>query len=401
MAIYLVNCQVIDCVHTAPLERSTVLIDEGVIVHVAAHGCRAPKPRSEDRVVDLEGGFLMPGLWDAHGHLSLVLSQTDRYKSPPDEATASRTIRAGKNAMDALRAGITAVRVVGEANSVDIAWKGAFASGQWEGPRLFVCGAALASTGGHATQGGLAVQVDGPVGFRRAARLQFQKGADQLKLMATGGVSSSPIERLEHLELSQDEITAAVEVAQARKTIIGAHVGGSRAAKVCIESGVDVIEHGYILDDEVIGVMVRHDVYFVPTLIITQGTVDEYRVAGWAEGLIENSVAIRPLHRESFLRAYHAGVKIAVGEDTGAIAHNTVREMELMVDCGMSPFQVLVAATRTPAAMCGAADRLGTLEAGKLADLIATRLDPLGEISQLRSPFFVMKAGRIVHRVRT
>lgn len=392
---YLMNVHVIDCVTSEPSEPATVIIRGDSIAYVGEQS-RTSLPGPDDVVVDCESTFLMPGLWDAHAHLGLALPQDDPRYRPPFESAPARAIRAGRNAIQALQKGITSIRVVGEADYVDVAWKRAFDSGTWDGPRLIVCGAALACTGGHATHTGLAIGVDGAKGFTQAARQQFYMGADQIKLMVTGGIGSSPTESADTVELSREEICAAVGVAHARGSIVGAHVGGAAGAKLCVTCGVDVIEHGYILDDEAIEMMVRSGTYLVPTLSVTQLGAEEYRAAGWAEYAIRNSERIAPLHGESFRRALEAGVKIASGEDTDSIGRNAAREVELLTRLGVESFQAIRAATVVPAQMCHLDHRVGTVEVGKIADLIATVSSPLTDVRQLQSPVFVMKGGRII-----
>ncbi len=390
MATYLVNCNVIDCVRSEPIVNTTVVVERGHIAQVRT----LSRPSPGDEVIDLGGGFLLPGFWDAHAHLGIALG--DPNKRPPHEPPASRTMRAAKNAIDGLKAGITSVRVVGEPDYVDVALRGAFDSGTWDGPRLLVCGRALATSGGHGLHAGLSVELDGPVDFRRGARLQLRTGANQLKLMATGGIAGSSLEGIYFTELDRDEIGAAVGVAHGRRAIVGAHVGNSEAAKLCIECGVDVIDHGYVLDDEAIDMMVKRGTYLVPTLCVTQLDEEDYRAAGWPQHMIENRSKLSTLHRHSFIKALEGGVMIASGEDMGSVAKHAPREVELLVGCGMSPLEALRAATTIPARMCEVADRLGTVEVGKYADLVATRKNPLESVSAVRSVFFVMKGGKAI-----
>jgi imidazolonepropionase-like amidohydrolase len=393
MEIVLADATVLDMVKPEPFQHATIVIENGRIVGVL-DSRRTPGP-SGDRVIhDLSGLVVMPGLWDAHAHLAIAMPQTDATKRPPLEPSTERAIRAGRNAVDALYGGITAIRVVGEADYVDVAWKRAFDSGLWDGPRLFVCGAALACTGGHATRTALAVECDGPEGFRAAAREQFKRGADQIKLMVTGGIGGSPDELPDEVELTVDEMRAAVEVAHERRRVVGAHVGGAAGAKAAIAVGVDCIEHGYLLDEEAVDLMARKGTYYVPTLSVTQLGADHYASIPWAEYAIRNASRVASLHLRSFQMALEAGCKIASGEDMHSVLPYAHMEIELLVKSGMAPYAALVAATRTPAEICGISNELGTIEAGKIADLVVLPSNPVDNIRSVERPIAVFKAGR-------
>lgn len=346
-------------------------------------------------MVDLDGRFLLPGLWDAHAHLALALPQTDLSKRPPHEPAAERTVRAGRTALDALEAGVTSVRVLGEAEGVDIAWKRAFTAGGWTGPRLFVSGQALAVTHGHMTTTGKSVACDGPEGFRRGVREQIGRGADQIKLIITGGIGSSAATRPDHLEMGADEVRAAVATAHQRGVIVGAHVGSPAGVKLAVEAGVDVVEHGYVMDEEAVHLMAQHGTWYVPTLSVTQHPDAYYQNAQWASYAVQNAARLRQYHRDSFDMARAKGVRIAAGEDTESIALNLPGELELLQAAGLSAHEILIAATLAPAEICGVADRVGTLARGMAADLIAVDGDPTTDASAFRRVCLVVKGGRV------
>jgi imidazolonepropionase-like amidohydrolase len=347
-----------------------------------------------DNTFDLAGATLLPGLWDAHAHLGMVFPQPALDKTPHHELTAERTVRCGRAAMQALEYGITSVRVVGEADYVDVAWKKAFESGLFTGPRLFVCGRPLIATGGHGWQSGAGVEVDGVAEVRKAAREQLRRGADQIKLMITGGVAS-PTETMHESQMTLDEIEAAVEVASLKGRKVCAHVGGPLGAKMAVRAGVASIEHGYYLDDEAIDLMVEHGTYYVPTLAVTQDT--DFVVKNNAPFAIAKIQAAATRHLESFQKALAAGVKIATGEDMPVpFAARLIPEIETMVASGMEPMAAIVASTQNAAELCGVADQLGTVEEGKVADLIAVAGNPSANISDLRELLLVFKAGTLV-----
>jgi imidazolonepropionase-like amidohydrolase len=349
-------------------------------------------------VIDLQGQFLLPGLWDAHAHLGMVFPQTDLSKTPHHELPSERTVRCGHAAMQTLDVGVTNVRVVGEADYVDVAWKKAFASGMFTGPRLFVCGRALIATGGHGWGHGNSVQVDGPYEVRKAAREQMKRGADQIKLMITGGVAS-PTETMYEPQMTFDEIQAAVEVAQFKGRKVCAHIGGSLGAKMAVKAGVASVEHGYFLDDEALDMMAENGTFYVPTLAVTQNM--DFVMANNAEFAIQKILAAAPGHLDTFQRALQAGVKIATGEDMPVpFAERIIPEIETMVDAGMDTMAALVASTRHAAELCSVDDQLGTVEVGKLADLIVVRKNPLENISHLRELQLVFKEGQLVRDYR-
>ena len=236
------------------------------------------------RVFDLKGGYVLPGLWNVHGHLGDLLP--DIHNLLPNEPLGNALIRAGRNAMEGLRAGVTSMRIVGERDGIDIAWKQAFDSGVMPGPRLFVCGVPITATGGHSWEpvGPGGIEIDGPFEMRKAVRENIKRGADQIKIMDS--------------ELQEDEIRAAVETAHSRGKKVAVH---SRApmTKVSIRCGVDSIEHAYKLDDETVALMKEHNVFYVPTLIcnLDAGLIDQ--VANKLEELFPDE---SPAKREGRLK---------------------------------------------------------------------------------------------------
>lgn len=400
--LLLTGARLIDGTGAPPRAVRAVRVEGGRItriVEASTDAADAGAPLDPDVLagaerIDLDGRTLLPGLWDAHAHLSMVFPQPALEFTPHHELAADRTIRCGRAAMQALEVGATNVRVVGEPFYLDVAWKKAFAAKTFVGPRLFVCGRPLIATGGHGWHHGVSVEVDGPAEVRKAAREQLKRGADQIKLMVTGGVASST-ETMHEPQMTFDEIAAAVEVAAMKGRKVCAHIGGPEGAKRAVEAGVASIEHGYHLDDEAIAMMVERGTFLVPTLAVTQTT--DFVVKNNAPYAVKKILAAAELHRESFQRALAAGVKIATGEDMPVpFADWIVPEIETMVACGMKPMDALVASTRNAAELCGALDELGTIEVGKTADLIVVDGDPSGDVSQLRALRLVIKEGDVV-----
>lgn len=389
MRTILSDVTVIDGTGAAPHPNSTVIIDGDRIASIE-DGVVAGLPG--DRLLDLAGAFLIPGLWAVHTHLGAIFP--DAKMLTFHESTADRTIRSGRNALDALRAGFTSLRVVGEQDGIDEAWKRAFAMGLMVGPRVYTCGRAIIATGGHGHDHPGVIEVDGPYEARKAVRDQLKRGVDQIKLMITGGVATAG-EGIQESQMFPDEIEAATAAAHQKGKRVCVHAGGPEGVKAAIRGGVDCIEHGYYLDDEAIAMMAAHGTYWVPTLFVTQYDAFMQR-SGMHPYQIEKASGAKMAHREGFQKALAAGVKIACGADSSPIDENTRVEIEQLVACGMTPMQAIVAATRTSAELCQAERDLGTIEAGKLADLVVLDADPLADITNVRRVRHVMSAGRFV-----
>ena len=386
MQTILTNCTVIDGTGQAPKDGMSVVIEGDTITGLST----GPADAAGARVLDLEGGYLLPGLWEVHAHLGDLIP--DPHNLLETEAIGDYTIRAGRNAMDALHAGITGIRVVGESSFVDVAWKRAFEAGVMVGPRLFVCTRGISISGGHGHGTLGALEVDGPWEMRKAVRENLKHGADQIKLMVTGGIMTEG-ETMQESQFLLDEIQAATEVAHQKGKRVAVHAWGAPGIKTAIRGGVDSIEHG-LLDDEAIQMMLDHDVFYVPTISSTQ---DEEFIKELPKFQIKKARAAASAHLEGFQKALKAGVKIACGSDSTPTAEFTRRELEYMVKAGMSEMEALIAATRTGADLCEVADRLGTIEVGKLADLLVLSANPLEDISNVRKIKRVLKNGKPVN----
>ncbi|MEE8391982.1 MAG: amidohydrolase family protein [Anaerolineae bacterium] len=392
MKTILTNCTIIECTGKPPANDMTLVIEGDKIAELKPGSYQPVEGRGEARVFDLEGGYVLPGLWDVHAHLGDLIPDPKNLletESPIDYA-----IRAGRNAIDALRAGFTGIRILGEDHYADVAWKRAFDAGVFVGPRLFVCGRAMCITGGHGHGTLGSVEVDGPYEMRKAVREQLKHGADQIKLMVTGGVMTAG-EGMQESQFLLDEIQAATEVAHQKGKRVCVHAWGTAGIKTAIQGGVDCIEHG-LLDDKAVEMMVENDVFYVPTISVTQ---DEEQIleSGIPDFMVEKALGSARAHLEGFQKALKAGVKIACGSDSSPVADFTLSEIEHLVRAGMTEMDALIAATRTSADLCGVADRLGTVEAGKLADLIVLSSDPLEDISNIRKLKMVLKGGQLVN----
>ncbi len=350
-------------------------------------------------IIDLSDRFILPGLMDSHVHLSHEPSRGRRRTERGDRDTdtpAQLAINAMIYARRTLAAGFTSVRDVGSDDQSVFAARNAINAGRMIGPRIFVSGSALAVTGGHGD--GIPMEdtgnpgarlahgtCDGPMECRKAVRYQFKLGADLIKFTSTGGFGSNT--DLEP-QLFPDEIEAIVKTAHMLGLKATTHAYSAIAIKDAIRAGVDSIEHGFLLDDEAISMMKKNGVWLVPTIS-----------ASYPPPIFNipdpMSVRLRNEHR-AFERAYAAGVKIAFGTDAGTFKHGTnAKEFEMMVGFGMSEMDAIYSATVSTAELYGIEDEAGTLEAGKLADLIAVTGNPLTDISTLLNIDFVMKSGAV------
>ncbi len=309
--------------------------------------------------------------------------------------------------MDALGAGITSLRVVGVPGWADVAWRDAFAAGHQIGPRLFCCGDAIRTTAGHDPFGGARrmASADGADALVQLVREQILHGVDQIKLITTGGIMGAGHDVMSAVMFLREELEAAVRIARQRGLPVAVHATAAEAVKWAVEAGAHSIEHGYLLDEEAAAMMARRGVYYVPTLALSHLTRDqaqsphEHSYCGehvLPDGFRERANRFAPAHEESFRLAREAGVKISSGSDQGPPREAALLEIELLARLGLGAHGAITAATLTAAEVCAAADRLGTIEAGKLADLIAVTADPLEDVANLRRLALVIKDGRVV-----
>lgn len=399
-ATLLTNCQIIPCDGRPAIEQGGVVIEGATIRAVDRLDALQPLLRDLGTVttVDLGGRWLMPGLMDMHVHLALALPGPTRLLAKL-ETDMELFVRAYKNALDALHAGVTYIRSVGGPRNVDFAIKRAVNTGQLAGPRIASSGQAVIITGGHGSSSEGCIEADGADGFRAATRAQLKEGADVIKLCITGGIAGEH-EQIRDPQATFAEMQAATEAAHNAGKRITAHAGSPVAISQGIEAGLDCIEHGYFLDDSTIDLMVKRGTYLVPTLSVSR-CPDYMRERDCPEWMIEKSLRAGEDHMRAFQDALAAGVKIAMGTDMlptdkylGTLA--VYREIEWMVEGGMSPEQALVSSTLTAAELCDVGEKLGSVTPGKLADLIAMPANPLTDIRNLRGVDVVMKDGQIV-----
>jgi imidazolonepropionase-like amidohydrolase len=396
MRVVFTNANVIDCVNPQPMAGASVIVEHGRIAAVLEGGC-APD-RHDAQVIDLEGAYLLPGLWDVHIHPD--------YLADTGASVVEQTVQFGQRLQDCLtEAGVVGVRCAGSAHFMDVAWKRAFDTWQYVGPRVFASGYFLTTTGGHFLTSGHARECDGPYGFVQAIRAQIKNGVDHIKLNLTGGIMGPSWDRHWQSFFLEEELRAAFAICHQRGYKVMAHAANPEAVKAALGLGAHTIEHGYIMDEECIALFLKHDAWYVPTLAISHLTPAQTSNAWekrWVEqrplapDLCQRAEAAVDEHRHWFQRALAAGVKMALGSDIRPLKEAALLESGLWVKDGATPWQTLLAATRNAATLCGVGADLGTVEVGKLADLIVVDGNPLDDIHHLRRLLLVLKEGHIV-----
>lgn len=356
--------------------------------------------RQDTTTIDLAGSTLLPGLINAHFHI-MFDAGPDPFASLARMSQAQAIVKAIKRGEAMLRAGITTARELGGYEWHEMALRDSFASGELKGPRLLCAGKIITMTGGHGWSLGL--ESDGADEVRKSARLNLKKGADCIKLMATGGVLTPGVEP-GAAQLSEEEMRAGIEEAHNAGKRTASHAQGTKGIKNALRAGIDTIEHGIFLDDGCIELMLKQGTVFVPTLAAPYRINEAGAAKGMPDYVLRKSLAVSGAHRRSFEMALEAGVTIAAGNDGGTPfnpSEDLVTEVRLMVEYGMSALDAIKAATHGSAQALGIAEEVGTIEKGKWADLIVLRpnADPLSDISALSQIELVIQRGeRVVDR---
>jgi imidazolonepropionase-like amidohydrolase len=393
--------KLIDVEKGVVLENIIILIDHDTI---KATGKNIPIPDSA-QIIDLSNSTVLPGLIDCHTHITAQPSgdyYADIFRATQVDDAIMGTVFGKKT----LEAGFTACRDVGARGFADVALRNAINRGDIEGPRLFVATLFIGSTGSHGDIEGFSPYLDwnlpkqmlgvadGVDELRKQVRYNIKYGADVIKFGASAGVLTEE-ESVGDPQFSQEEMNAIVEEAKLWGKKACAHAHGAEAIKMAVRAGVASIEHGSLLDDEGIELMLRHGTYLVADVYNDDYIRSEYSRLGYPDKIIEKEKLVGQAQRENFEKAVKAGVKIAFGTDAGVYPHGwNAKQFYYMVKFGCAPMQAIQAATINAADLIGN-KKIGAIKVGSYADIIAVKADVLKDISSLEHVTFVMKGGEV------
>ncbi|MCB9138121.1 MAG: amidohydrolase family protein [Caldilineaceae bacterium] len=406
---YIHNGTLIDGTGRAPIQDAALVIDDNRIKAVGT-AADLPRPGRDATDVDAGGGTILPGLIDTHVHLMMEGLNIPEMITRPFSLNFYRAV---DHMRRTINAGVTTVR---DAGGADLGIKQAVEEGLVVGPRMQISITALSITGGHGDgwmPSGFSLDLfppypgmpdpicDGVEGVRKKVREVLRAGAEVVKICSTGGVLS-PTDHPEFTQFSPDELAVIVQEAAYRRGVkVMSHAQGVEGIKNAVRAGIHSIEHGIFLDDEAIELMLEHGTFLVPTLLAPLAVLEQAEMPEYGVRKARETIEI---HSESIAKAYEAGVTIAMGTDAAVMPHGTnLRELGLMCNIGMSPMEAIVATTKTAAECLGWQDRVGTLEAGKLADVVIAATDPLADIRSLENVDnirVVIQDGRVLKDIR-
>ena len=395
--------------HLVDVVAGEVLADR--VITVRSERIDAVEPYADQQVdVDLSNHTVLPGLIDCHAHLIGEIESGHGYAALVQRTGAQEALSGVRNARDTITAGFTSVRDVGTFRAfVDVALRDAIDADDVLGPRMLCAGAYVTSSGGGGDVTGLAPDVDAvvprdlrfgvansPDEVRKVVREILHGGADFIKVIATGAVltegtvPSAP-------EFSEAEIRAAVEEAALYETHVAAHAHGAEGIKRAVRAGVRSIEHGSLMDDESIALMAEHGTFLVADVWMGDWSIEQGEREGWSPNVMRKLRETTDVQREGFAKAVEAGVRIAFGTDSGTYPHGmNANQFASMVKYGMAPMEAIRSATVVAAELLGWRDRVGALEPGLFADLVAVEGDVMNDVELLTDVAFVMKGGRVV-----
>lgn len=389
------------------LKHNMVIVVEGERIKQVGTAASIPIPK-EATVLDLSKATVLPGLIDCHTHIG---SRADKYDeisnfkdSPFDSAIAGVV-----NSRATLLAGFTAIRDVGSYPFLAVDLRKNISEGFIPGPRIIASGPGISITGGHGDLNNYSPQTtvtmfpekndyaiaDGPDQVRKVIREQVKYGVDVIKILASGGVLSKG-DQPGAPQFTVEELTVAAQTAHMAGRKIAAHAHGAQSIKDAIHAGIDSIEHASLVDDEGIRLAKEHGTYFVMDIYNDDYILGKAKDFGIPQEFIDKEKKVGLEQRESFRRAFQAGVKMAFGTDAGVYPHgDNAKQFFYMVKYGMTPAQAIQAATANAAYLVGRSAEIGSIEAGKYADIIAVNADPLADVRALESVDFVMKGGKV------
>lgn len=400
----IVHCgRLVDVIRGKSLPQQSLVIEGERITDVQKGYLKA---QEGDSIIDLSAYTVLPGLMDMHVHIESESSPTE-YLQEFQLDPADIAFNAAVNAKRTLRAGFTTVRDLG-GTGVNTSLRDAINAGKVIGPRIYSAGKAIATTGGHADPtngyrkdlmgdpGPADGVINGPYEARKAVRQRYKNGADVIKITATGGVLSVARDG-SGPQFQMDELEAIVTTAKEYGMITAAHAHGDEGIQRAVRAGITSIEHGTLMSESTMDLMVEKGTWYVPTLSAGKFVAEKAKIEGYYPALVvPKALAIGPQLQKTFSKAYAHGVKIAFGTDTGVSKHgDNAREFGFMVEAGMKPMEAIQSATINAATLLNAQKDLGSLETGKLADLVAVKGDPLADITILEHIPFVMKSGKV------
>lgn len=381
----------IDCTGKNPEKNKSILVENGIITRIID----GAEDLSEYKTYDLSEYTVLPGMINCHVHIDMEpVGDINSYYANTD--ITEKVLNCEKNMRKYLESGVTYIRSLGSENYIDIKFRDMRKKGLVKGPDILAAGFCITMTGGHGYI--IGIESDGEAQCRRTARTVIKNGADVVKIMATGGVMTQGVEPGSS-QLTYEEMKASIDEAHKAGKKTAAHAQGAEGIKNAILAGIDSIEHGMVLTDECIALMLEKGTYLVPTLVAPY-YINKYGVqAGIPDYAVRKSTSIAEKHLESFRKAHKAGVKIAMGTDGGTPFNEhdmSWLELKLMTDNGMSNMEALMSATKIAAELLGIEKHFGTLEVGKAADIIAVKGNPLENIAALENIRAVFKNGKNV-----
>ena len=385
------------------VKDSSIIIDNGIITSIKSGYIKADK---EDLIIDLRGYFVMPGLMDMHVHFGQEYQS--KAERPIKVEKETEAILATAHADITLKAGFTTVRQVGDSGFVSISLRDVIASGYVDGPRIFTSGKSIATTGGHADPtNGKSIDdydyptpeqgvINGPYEAYTAVRQRYKDGADGIKLTVTGGVLSVA-KSGDNPQFTLEEAKAVVNAAKDYGMWVAVHAHGPQGMKRAVIAGVDSVEHGTFMTEEIMDLMIKNGTYYVPTISAGEWVAQKAKIDNFFPEIVRPKAAsVGPQIGSTFGKAYKRGVKIAFGTDVGVQGHGTNwKEFVYMTQYGMSPIDALVSATLETAKLLGESETLGSISVGKIADIIAVSGDPIIDMNSMKDVIFVMKEGKV------
>jgi imidazolonepropionase-like amidohydrolase len=383
----------------APIANAIILVENDKIVAVG-QGLAIPRDAT---VIDLSRSTVLPGFIDCHTHVTG--QPTDFYEDLFRRSAIDAAVLAHTFARRTVEAGFTTIRDVGSAEFIDVALKKAIDRGDLIGPRIMPATLAIGATGGHADMSGFSPYIrregfsgvaDGEAEIRKLIRLEVKNGAEVIKLVAGAGVLSEE-ESVGAPQFTQAEMNAVVDEAAMWGRRVAAHAHGAEAIKRALRAGVASVEHASLIDDEGIALAREKGAYLVMDIYNDDYIMAEYKRLGYPQKILDKEQKIGRLQRENFRKAVQAGVKMAFGTDAGVYPHGwNGKQFAKMVEWGMTPMQAIMSATTSAADLLGWSDKVGSIQVGRFADIVAVDGDPLQNIATLERPTLVMKGGQVV-----